>query len=149
MSEPLTYSYNSNQPEREIFFNEMCPCKDMEETNSKNAKVFFVSKHYLLDNNKGNIKIKSTVRRSLYQSPQFESTTNLILTDFENGSVEFSNPSVFYEETKKCFRGIYNRKFQLLGIGISKDFLGKQFIIDVDMFESGLRTYKITENNAS
>ena len=147
MSRELTYSYNCNQTERDIFFNKMCPCKDSELTKS-DTKTFFVNKFYVLDNDKGNIKIKSTIRQSPSQSPRFKSTTTLILTDFENGSVEFTNPSVFYDKTKNCFRGIYNQNFQLLGIGISKNFLVKQFIIDIDMLESGLRTYKLTEKKS-
>ena len=139
-----TYSYNMNQSDREIFFTELCPCKD-DSTDLKNIKAFHVNKRYILDDNKGDLKLNSTVKRFLNKNPKYLSTTNLILTDYENGSIEFTNPDVFYNETQKCFRGIYNQEFKLLGIGISKNFLGKQYVIDVQMFDSGLRIYKMTE----
>ena len=139
-----TYSYNMNQSDREIFFTELCPCKD-DSTNLKNIKAFHVNKRYILDDNKGDLKLNSTVKRFLNKNPKYLSTTNLILTDYENGSIEFTNPDVFYNETQKCFRGIYNQEFKLLGVGISKNFLGKQYVIDVQMFDSGLRIYKMTE----
>lgn len=144
MSKKLTYSYNMNQPDREIFFTELCPCKD-DSTNLKNTKTFHVNKRYILDDNKGDLKINSTVKRFLDKNPKYLSTTNLILTDSENGSIEFTNPDVYYNETQKCFRGVYNKEFKLLGIGISKNFLGKQYVIDVQMFDSGLRNYTVTE----
>ena len=66
-------------------------------------------------------------------------------TDFENGSIQFVNPEVVYNKTKKCFRGVYEKQFSLLGIGVSGKFLAKQFIIDVEMFDSGLRIYTVVE----
>ena len=52
---------------------------------------------------------------------------------------------LIYSYNCDCFRGIYNQNFQLFRIGISKNFLAKQFIIDIEMLESGLRTYKFNE----
>lgn len=140
-----TYKYNNNQEEREIFFQELCECQDTNLANTTKIRTFNVNKRYILQDAKGDIKMNSTIKKFSNREPKYLSTTELLLTDFENGSIQFVNPEVFYNKTKKCFRGVYEKTFSLLGIGVSGKFLAKQFIIDVEMFDNGLRIYTVVE----